>query len=204
MRVLLFVFHSLVLMHFGMAQTPPSGEITGHISYMANNAIRPGVNFGLEYGIADKMVLKSKVKRGKGSMNYVKAHQIILGLNTGVVWHPETSTSSISSLTMEYRKTTKRRMQWQLGLGGGYLRSFFPNSYSVNEDGVVSYAPIGSVGYPSVVQFIGYGRYRFDARTLQWWHIRINAHYLLGYNGFLLPYLTSEIRLGLHKKPLSR
>jgi hypothetical protein len=184
------------------SQTPPSREISYHIGYLSNNAVRPGVNFGLEYGLMDVVKLKSKVKEGRGAINTIKVHQIIAAANLGVLWHPQSSTSLLNTYTLEYRKTTKRRMQYQIGLGGAYMRNFFPNSYIVNSSGEVSSRTFGGAGYGGLTQFIGYGRYRKDNRAMQWWHMRIGATYLLGYNSFLLPYLTAELRLGFHKKPV--
>lgn len=184
------------------SQTPDSRELSYHIGYLSNNAIRPGVNFGLEYGLVDAVKLKSKVKEGRGAINTIRVHQIVAATNLGVLWHPQTSTSLLNTYTIEYRKTTKRRMQYQLGIGGAYMRNFFPNAYVVDDSGEVSSRSFGSAGYGGITQFIGYGRYRRDSRALQWWHLRIAATYLVGYNSFLLPYLTTELRLGFHKKPV--
>jgi hypothetical protein len=185
------------------AQTPASREWSYHFGYLGNHAVRPGGNFGLEYGLADKVKFKSKVKPGKGAINTVTAHQLILGLNAGAIWHPQTSTSLVNSLTLEYRKTTKRRMQIQAGIGGSYLRSFYINSYEVDQSGQVTKRFLGSSGYFGPTLFIGYGRYRKDSRSLQWWHIRLNASYFVGYNATILPYLTTELRLGFHKKSIT-
>ncbi len=195
----LFVIIWLTSCTWVMAQTPESRELTYHISFLTNNGIRPGLNLGVEYGLYDLVKMKSKVKRGKGAINMIKVHQVIAGLNTGVIWHPETSVSSLNTLTIEYRKTTKRRMQWQLGFGGAYMRSFFPNTYAVFDDDEVSSTLLGSSGYFGPTSFIGYGRYRKESRKLQWWHLRLEATSLLGYNGFFVPYITTQLRLGFHK-----
>ena len=185
-----------------LSQTPGTREWSYHFGIHSNNAVRPGFNFGVEYGLTEWIKLKSKIKEGRGAINMVNIHQIVAAGNLGVLWHPETSTSLLNTYTIEYRKTTRRRMQYQIGFGGAYMRSFFPNAYEVDEDGEVYARPLGSAGYFGPTHFIGYGRYRKFPRTFQWWHLRIDGTYLLGYNAFLVPYLTAELRLGFHKKPL--
>lgn len=192
----------ILISYLSFSQTPGTREVSYHFGYLSNNAVRPGLNVGVEYGLTEWIKLKSKVKPGRGAVNMVKIHQLVVAANLGVLWHPKTSTSLLNTYTIEYRKTSRRRMQYQLGLGGAYMRSFFPNAYEVDEDGEVYSRPLGSAGYFGPNHFIGFGRYRTFPRTFQWWRLRIAGTYLLDYNAFLVPYLTAEIRLGFHKKPL--
>lgn len=200
-----FIFILLLLLSIGsFSQTPGTRSWSCHVGYISNNAVRPGVNFGVEYGLTEWIKLKSKVKEGRGAINMVKIHQLVAAGNLGFIWHPQTSLSMLNTYTIEYRKTTRRRMQYQLGIGGAYLRSFFPNAYEVDENGEVYSRLLGSAGYFGPTHFIGYGRYRKFPRTFQWWHFRIGATYLIDYNVFISPYLTAELRLGFHKKPLEQ
>lgn len=196
--ILLFV---LVISTEAYSQTPGTREWSYHFGYLSNNAVRPGFNFGIEYGLLESVKLKSRIRKGRGAINMVKIHQLVAAGNIGVLWHPETSTSFLNTYTIEYRKTTRRRMQYQLGIGGAYMRSFFPNAYEVDQDGEVYSRPLGSAGYFGPTNFIGYGRYRIFPRTFQWWHVRVAGTYLIGYNAYIIPYLTAELRLGFHKKP---
>lgn len=202
-------FHFLLVCLLGgltittaMAQTPPSREWTWHVGYMGNNAIYPGANLGLEYGLKDWVKFKTKVVPGKGGQNHIKVHQLIAAANLGAIWHPRTSVSILNTYTFEYRKTTKRRMQWQVGLGPGYFRTILPNVYEVDENGEASQRFLAGRGYFAPQLFLGYGRYRKGARTWQWWHLRFAQTYIVNYNALVLPYLTAEIRLGFHKKPI--
>jgi len=167
---------------------------------MGYNVVRPGFNLGAEYGIWDKAAFKTKVHRKKGSRQIIKAHQVILAGNTGLIWHPKTSTTWMSTATIEYRKTSKRRMQYQFGFGPGIARTFLPNTYEVSGNGVQKRFLAGHT-YLAPYTFIGYGRYRKGARKLQFWSLRAGCHFLVPYNAFIIPYPTLELRLGFHKKP---
>ena len=196
-----FIIILAILTSFdSITQTPGTRELSYHFGILSNNAVRPGFNFGVEYGIAESVKLKSRIKPGRGAMNMVKIHQLVAAGNIGVLWHPQTSTSILNTYTFEYRKTARRRMQYQIGIGGAYMRSFFPNAYGIDDNGEIYSRPLGSAGYFGPTHFIGYGRYLIFPRTFQWWHLRIAATYLMGYNAFVIPYLTAELRLGFHKK----
>ena len=183
------------------AQTPASRTFSWHLSYMANNALYPGINAGIEYGLLDKVNLVTRSRKGS-SHHYVKVHQLILAGNLGLIWHPHTSTTLLNAYTIEYRKTTKRRMQFQIGTGPAYLRSFLPNVYEVTEDGEAEKRFLAGRGYFAHQFFLGFGRYRLGARSLQWWHVRLVENTVIGYNNSVLPYPVLELRLGFHKKPI--
>ncbi len=184
-----------------MAQTPPSRQLSWHVSYIANNALYPGINGGIEYGLFDKINLVTRSRKGT-SRQFTKVHQLVAAANLGLVWHPRTSTTLINAYTIEYRKTTKRRMQFQLGTGPAYMRSFLPNVYEVAEDGTAEKRFLAGRGYFAHQVFIGFGRYRKGARSLQWWHVRLVENTLFDYNNSILPYPVLELRLGFHKKPI--
>lgn len=203
MRIPFLFFLLCVLSLSAVAQrTPASREFSWHLGYLSNNAVYPGGNIGLEYGLFDWVKLKTKVVSGKGGQNYTKVHQLIAAANLGAVWHPRTSVSILNNYTIEYRKTTKRKMQYQVGLGPGYFRSILPNVYEVDDQGEVQSSFLAGRGYFAPMVFIGFGRYRTGARKLQWWHLRIAQTSVVNYNAAVLPYLTAEVRLGFHKKPI--
>lgn len=183
------------------AQTPPSREFSWHVSYIANNALYPGLNAGFEYGLLDKVSLVTRSRKGT-SKQYTKVHQLIASGNLGVIWHPRSSTMLINAYTLEYRKTTKRRMQFQIGTGPAYMRSFLPNVYEVSEDGEAEKRFLAGRGYFAHQFFIGFGRYRLGPRSLQWWHVRLVENTIFNYNNSILPYPVLELRLGFHKKPI--
>lgn len=190
----------------GKAQplTPPSKHNIFAISYIANNGVRPGINFALERGIWDKPVFKKKVNWKKDTVEIVKAHQFIIAANSAFIWHQRTSTSMLNTFTIEYRKTDRFRFQYQLGGGPGYIRTFLPNVYELDQSGVMRKRFLSGNGYLTAYTFIGVGRYRKQARALQFYHLRLGVHYWLPYNAFIIPYPTLELRLGFWKKPQSQ
>lgn len=171
---------------------------------MSINPARPGFNLGFEYGLKDKVKFQSKVVPGKGSQNHVRVNQVIAAVNAGSIWHPKTSLSILNTYTLEVRRTTKRKFQYQLGAGPGYFYSFFPNVYSVSSDGNVKSLPFAGRGFFAPTSFVGFGVFRKESHKFQWWHFRVSNTLLTNYNGFAIPYVLCELRLGFHKKPVGQ
>jgi hypothetical protein len=182
--------------------TPASRELSYHFSLMGMNTSRFGANVGLEFGIVDKLALKTKIKPGKGGQNYIKVNQLVSAINVGFVYSPSISYSALGSLTLEYRRTTKRKKQFQLGVGPGYMRRFFPEISTTDTNGITTTSQQSNVGYIAPTAFIGFGAFRMNPHRWQWWHVRFTNAFLIKSSSNIVPYPMVEIRLGFHKKPI--
>lgn len=184
------------------AQTPSSRELVYCTSLINVPNLNPGLQFGLEYGIVDKVNFINGVSRGKKSSYNLTVNQFIVALNAGTAYRLEKSTDVFTSLTAEFRRTTPKRNQFQLGLGPGYVMQFYDNKKLKHPLSPFLNTPLEQVGFVAPMAFIGFGKYRTGNHKFQFWHLRAANYFLISGNQVkAIPML--ELRSSFHKRPIA-
>jgi hypothetical protein len=184
------------------AQTPSSRELVYCVSLINVPNLNPGLQFGLEYGIVDKVNFINGVSRGKKSSYNLTVNQFIVALNAGTAYRLGKSTDVFTSLTAEFRRTTPKRNQFQLGLGPGYVMQFYDNKKLKHPLSPFLNAPTEQVGFVAPMAFIGLGKYRTGKHKFQFWHLRAANYFLISGNQ-VKAYPMLELRLSFHKRPIA-
>lgn len=195
--VVLFVFLSLPM----LAQTPQSREFVYNYSLLLQPTYNPGLQFGLEYGIVDKVNFINGISRGKKSSYNLTVNQFILGLNVGTIYRFEKSMDVFSSLTAEFRRTTPKRKQFQIGVGPGYVVQFTDDEKLEHPLSPFLNSPLEMNRSIAPMAFIGMGKFRMGKHKFQFWHVRV-ANYFRITDSQLANYTMLELRLGFHKRPV--
>lgn len=183
------------------AQTPQSREFVYNYSVLVNPTYNPGLQFGLEYGIVDKVNFINGISRGKKSSYNLTVNQFILGLNVGTIYRFEKSMDVFSSLTAEFRRTTPKRKQFQMGVGPGYVVQFTDDNKLEHPLSPFLNSPLEMNRSIAPMAFIGIGKFRMGKHKFQFWHVRV-ANYFRITNSQLANYTILELRLGFHKRPV--
>jgi hypothetical protein len=199
-KTLLFIF-ILSATQQVVAQTPQSRELVYNYSVLINPIYNPGLQFGLEYGLFDKVNFINGVSRGKKSSYNLAVNQLIFGFNVGTIYRFAKSTDVFSSLTAEFRRTTPKRKQFQIGFGPGYMLRFSDDQKLDHPISPFLNSPVELERTIAPMAFIGIGKFRMGKHKFQFWHVRaVNYFRITG--STLSNYSMLELRLGFHKRPV--
>jgi len=163
------------------------------ISYFGNLLVKPGVKVGIEFVIAHKTKVKKK--------NYKKSiRQLTVSGNLGTFWHPHSHASLFNFYTANYRivEINKRKFN-MIGIGPGIYRSFYPETYKVDDSGNVSSLSMAGRLYFAPVIVLGVGKFK-ENKTIQSWHFNTNFMFLFDYNTGVVPLLSFDIGLAISFK----
>ena len=184
------------------AQTPSSRELVYCTSLINVPNLNPGLQFGLEYGIVDKVNFINGLSRGKKSSYNLTVNQFIVAFNVGSAYRLEKGTDVFASLTAEFRHTTSKRAQIQLGAGPGYMIRFVGTGNVKHPLSPFLNSPILNFRYMAPMAFLGLGKYRTGKHKFQFWHLRAANYFLISGNQ-VKAYPMLELRLSFHKRPIA-
>lgn len=171
------------------------------ISYFGNMLWNPGFKCNIEYTLWEKIKEKSRLRKGELKTKIRKRELLLLG-NIGFYSDPSINTNLFTAVDIAYRRVGTRRNYWQLQLGPGYFRSFFPETYEVNSDDSVEKVKFPGRSYFAPALSMGYGKELQPKRVLilKNWFVKIGSIFLLPYNNTVLPLLNFEVGCTLHKR----
>lgn len=109
------------------------------LSYFGNWITHPGLRAGIEFDLAEKEV--AKVREGKP--NKMRLHQLMVVPSIGFFTHPGTQSALMLQGDLEYRRTGTRGGLWGASAGAGFMKTFIPNTFSVDENGSVEKVSAG-------------------------------------------------------------
>ncbi len=166
-------------------------KIKYNYSYFANSFKNPGLNFGIEYVLKQKVRIRNK-KRGNKEIFKIKTTQLNLSGNLGFYIHPKNHVGIFTYYGINYRKTKSRGFQYTLGLNPlGYYRSFLPETYKVDIGGNVKKIIFPGNSYFAPNLIIGIGRYR-KIKRVKTWFVNLQTMILTPYNANFVPLFNFE------------
>lgn len=99
------------------------------IAYAGGMITHPGVSIGAGYSL-------SQWSKAKSNGLYVD-QEIRLGLKLGTYFHKRMHTGVYLTPDVEWIRTGAKGFQFGLNFSAGYLKTFIPSTYSVNNEGIV-------------------------------------------------------------------
>ena len=177
----------IMLFFFGLgySQTPDSTSIfdtkTYTFSYFGNNFLKPGLKFGTNIILTEKTIDKYKTR------------QLLLGGNIGFFWHPKSHIGVFNYYEFTYRIIKLKKYKYiKISIGPGIYRSFYPETYNVDNSGNVNKVLLAGRIYFAPVLTFGTGKFIkdsfFKSRTFT-----TNLMFLFDYNTGIVPLLNFEL-----------
>lgn len=191
--VLLFSFK------LGYSQTSDSTSLfdtrTYTFSYFGNNLLKPGLKIETNITLTEKTIIKNKTKKNGKIIDKSKTRQLLLGGNIGFFWHPKSHIGVFNYYEFIYRKIKLKNGKYsKIGIGPGIYRSFYPETYEVDNSGNVNKVSLGGRTYFAPVLTFGTGKFTknsfFQSRTFT-----TNLMFLFDYNSGIVPLLNFELGL---------
>jgi hypothetical protein len=163
------------------------------ISYFGNNLLKPGFKFKTAIVLAEKTIIKTKTKKSGKTIDNTKIRQLLLGGNIGFFWHPKSHLGAFNYYEFTYRKIKIKKGKWsKIGIGPGIYRSFYPETYEVDDNRGVDKVLLGGRTYFAPVLTFGSGKFLkncfFKSRTFT-----TDLLFLFNYNSGIVPLLNFEI-----------
>lgn len=158
------------------------------VAYQGGMILHPGLNLGLAYPIWDK-------SREKRNSKLVR-QELRLGLNAGFYYHRRMHTGLNIGPEIEWLRTGSRGGQFGLSLETGYLRTFIPNTYEVDDSGSVYPARGSGTDHYFFSPGLRLGKaYRVGEANTWSWYIRPKLQFQTPYSFRTNKYLQTEIGL---------
>jgi hypothetical protein len=170
------------------------------ISYFGNNLLKPGLKLESNITLSEKSVIINKSKDNATSIDKSHTKQLLLDANIGFYLHPESHMGVFNYYEVIYRKIKPISGKYSIiGLGPGIYRSFYPETYEVDNSGNVNNVPFGGKTYFAPVLTFGTGTF-VKNKFFQSWTFTTNLMFLFDYNSGIVPLLNFEFGLGFDFK----
>ena len=190
---------SIILFSFrlGYSQTLDSTSIFDTrfytFSYFGNNLLKPGLKFGVNIILTENTTKKDKTRKSGKTIDKSNTKQLLLDGNIGFFGHPKSHIGVFNYYEFTYRiiklKTNKYR---KISIGPGIYRSFYPETYKVDNTGNVNKIFFAGRTYFAPVLTFGTGKFIKDSfiksRTFS-----TNLMFLFDYNTGIVPLLNLEL-----------
>lgn len=130
MKTIYLLLGCLLYTTIGFSQTDRA--YYAKVAYQGGMVLHPGLNLGVAYPI-----LHSSREKRNGQL---VQREIRLGLNAGFYYHRRLNTGLNIGPEVEWLRTGSRGGQFGISLESGYLRTFIPGTYEVDDSGSISQA----------------------------------------------------------------
>ncbi len=162
-------------------------------SYFGNNLVNPGIKSSVNFTLTEKTTDKTKTGRTGKSINKSITKQLLAGANIGFFWQPESHIGVFNFYELTYRRIKQSNNSfYQFGAGPGIYRSFYPETFEVDNNGNVTKTPLGGRTYFAPVVTFGSGKFK-KAGFLNALTFTTNLMFLFDYNSGVVPLLNLEI-----------
>ncbi len=163
------------------------------VSYFGNNLIKPGIKFKMDLLLKERTIIKSRTKRSGKTVDKSKTKQLLAGANIGFYWHPKSHIGAFNFYELTYRAIKLKNNSYsKIGIGPGIYRSFYPQTYEVNDKGDVNKIYFGGRMYFAPVLIFGTGKF-FKNSIIKSRTFTTNLMFLFNYNGGVVPLLNLEL-----------
>ncbi len=181
----------------GYSQTPDSTSVfdtrTYVFSYFGNNLLKPGLKFETNIILKENTTIRTKARKSGKTIDKSKTKQILFGGNIGFFWHPKSHIGVFNYYDFTYRIIKPKKNKYsKISIGPGIYRSFYPETYEVDNNGNVNKVLFAGRTYFAPVFTFGTGKFIknsfIKSRTFT-----TNLMFLFDYNTGVVPLLNLEL-----------
>lgn len=175
-------------------------SITYSLSYYGNNLVNPGINAGISFVLRERTKIKSSTKKNGKKVDQSKMKQLLASADIGFFWQPESHIGAFNYYEITLRTIRLKNNSYSIiGLGPGIYRSFYPETYEVEDNGNINRVALGGRTYFAPVISFGTGRFK-NHGILHSLSFITNLMFLFDYNSGIVPLLNLEIAFGFDFK----
>lgn len=150
MRVLFVLIFALTAANcLAQLRSPESVSV----SYYGEMITHPGLKMSANYSIKDW----EKDKRTKKGAQKIISKNLIVSPALGFYYHRRYQTGLFVIPEAKYKRQNEKGAFYELGIGLGYLRTFIPNTYEVNESADINKTAAGH-NYFATNYFVSFGK----------------------------------------------
>jgi len=162
-------------------------------SYFGNNLVNPGIKAAINFTLAGKTTVKSKTAKRGETIDKTATKQLLTNAHIGFFWQPESHIGAFNFYELTYRRIKRKdNSYFRIGLGPGIYRSFYPQTFEVDDTGTISKVAMGGRNYFAPVITFGTGKIR-EKGYLHSITFATNLMFLFNYNSGIVPLLNLEI-----------
>ena len=184
MKTIIFLLGCLCCTCTGFSQE--GRDYYARVAYQGGMILHPGLNLGL----ATPIWQTDREKRNGGTVR----REVRLGLNAGFYYHRRMNTGLNIGPELEWVRTGAKGGQFGISVESGYLRTFIPGAYEVDDSGTVSRAGMAGTNHFFISPGLRFGG-EFGANEQQAWYIRPKLQFQQPYAGGSNKYFLTEIGL---------
>ncbi len=168
-------------------------SITYSLSYYGNNLVNPGIKAGISYVLKEKTKIKSRTKKNGKKVDQSKMKQLLASAGIGFFWQPESHIGAFNYYEITLRTIRLKYNSYSIiGLGPGIYRSFYPETFKVEDNGNTDRVALGGRTYFAPVISFGTGNFK-KSGILHSLSFITNLMFLFNYNSGIVPLLNLEI-----------
>lgn len=182
-KLIFFLFISITTISFGQKTLTSSPEWAKNnflVSYYGDYITNPGLQIAFESALLNKIKVKSKVRRGKGTTKF-KTKRLELVPSFSFYHDQGSHTAFIPNVAMQYKKVNHHRWLMTVGLGAGLFGNFLANSYEVNGNEVAE-PKLGLTSYPAASIHWSFGRVKQNNGKMTGINIGITNQVIFNFN----------------------
>ncbi|MBR9923227.1 MAG: hypothetical protein GYB31_20545 [Bacteroidetes bacterium] len=163
------------------AQESPSYRGSWSVAYYGNIIWNPGLRFSLDKPVQIRQSAPGKIVRSWH-----------INASLGGYWDPLSHIGLVNDYQLHYRIMAPQFMSIRGGFGAGYFRTFLPNVYEFNEQGVAEKVPFAGRNYLTFSMMLGIESFnkKHPNRT---WFLNIDSNIAFPSNGFFYPLIFLEM-----------
>ncbi len=109
------------------------------VAYYGEMITHPGMKVGVNY----RLKKWTKTKENKGGIQKQITKRYLLSPSIGFYYHKRYQTGVFLIPEIKYQRAHQKGRYIEMGLGAGYLRTFIPNTYTVDDNGEVDNTSAG-------------------------------------------------------------
>jgi len=183
---LLFIFSTVLsqtekLTKTTYKDTSQIDKLSARISYYGINTFHAGLKIGVEYPIKRKIIEKPRIPRKYGLKVIHK--EWIASINLTGYYHKNNHTGFWLNPELSRRRTGRRGGFKEFSYGIGFLKTFQPKTYIVNDDGSVDKVFMPGHGFFTISLGIAYGKdYSVKKNKPLCLYIKPNYYLIFPYN----------------------
>ena len=173
---------------------------TYNLSYHGNNLVNPGINAGISFVFRERIKIKSGTKKNGEKVDRSKKKQLLTSADIGFFWQPESHIGAFNYYEIRLRTIKLKNNSYSIiGLGPGIYRSYYPETFEVEDNGNIDRVPLGGRFYFAPVISIGTGKFK-NHGIFHSLSFITNLMFLFDYNSGIVPLLNLEIAFGFDFK----
>lgn len=156
-------------------------KLNVRVAYFGVNSFHAGLKIGVEYPIKRRVIEKPRIPRKYGLKVIHK--DWIASINLTGYYHPDNHTGIWLNPEISRRRTGRRGGFKEFSYGIGFLKTFQPSTYTVDENGNVNSVFMPGHGFFTASFGVAYGK-DYSVKNLRpiCWYIKPSYYLIFPYN----------------------